>query len=569
MLNHLVTRLKLALTISIPDLATGMATADVLQSVECGLMDSSVLRISRMIEGLEKKNISSPNSLPAETRESLAIRKFLRSNRKCSLHNRRFAKIIGEPLKSLTYLSQARLEIFRLLGPVIADEDLGVMVEGTTLGRGTYNTAGGVPLGPDVDVFRKLMGRSCVSATKALLESAYLPVMLAGEFQKLLKDQYITGSRQFAEVESSSLIAVPKTASIDRCIAAEPLLNVFVQQGIRAALVKRLRHWGITLDDQSRNREAARIGSISGFSEDGLATIDLESASDSIPYELVRYLLPPAWFELLDCARVPYVTYKGKSHVMHMFSSQGNSYTFALQSMIFMAIVRAVCTIHNIHGHRIVYGDDIVVPVPAYAVVVETLRYAGFKVNQLKSYCVGHFRESCGADYFDGIDVRPVYLKEDPSDRESLYMLFNLAQRKDYPFAFLDVLRQECGDDAFVGPVQLEPHGMFLEAPDFVVSKVSRPKAHRSTMKQLVWNGRSFKTVEGRIAFQVPTWKIRFAFRSPKYVTRSNFGSYLCALYGAPGRRHQLRGVSIPRTAVGSFPSYSGSGSPLWLGWYI
>jgi hypothetical protein len=68
-----------------------------------------------------------------------------------------------------------------------------------------------------------------------------------------------------------------------------------------------------------------------------------------------------------------------------------------------------------------VYGDDIVVPVGALALMMETLRFAGHEVNVDKTHAFGPFRESCGKDYVQGLDVRPVYLLKCPeSDMERM-----------------------------------------------------------------------------------------------------------------------------------------------------
>ncbi len=39
------------------------------------------------------------------------------------------------------------------------------------------------------------------------------------------------------------------------------------------------------------------------------------------------------------------------------------------------------------------------------------LQLCGFTVNSSKSFTDGPFRESCGHDYYKGIDIRPVYTK--------------------------------------------------------------------------------------------------------------------------------------------------------------
>jgi hypothetical protein len=58
-----------------------------------------------------------------------------------------------------------------------------------------------------------------------------------------------------------------------------------------------------------------------------------------------------------------------------------------------------------------VFGDDIIIPVDCRELFVETLEVLHFKVNERKSFWTGKFRESCGVDSYDGVDVTPVYWK--------------------------------------------------------------------------------------------------------------------------------------------------------------
>jgi len=63
-----------------------------------------------------------------------------------------------------------------------------------------------------------------------------------------------------------------------------------------------------------------------------------------------------------------------------------------------------------------IYGDDIIVPVEYADVVVNYLESYALKVNVNKSFRNSHFRESCGADYYNGTAVNPVYARTVPSD---------------------------------------------------------------------------------------------------------------------------------------------------------
>lgn len=258
--------------------------------------------------------------------------------------------------------------------------------------------------------------------------------------QMLSGDDYL-GSlvgplRDLSIVESNRMVMVPKTAKTHRPIAAEPTLNGFVQQGIGRYIRKRLKRWGVDLNDQTINQNLAKIAQ-----EVGLATIDLSSASDTLCTNLVKLLLPREWFELLDAVRSPFTTYKGRRFRLSKFSSMGNAYTFELESLIFYALVSCVC----VGGVSSVYGDDIVVESLDYDRVVNILNWAGFKTNATKSFRGGsRFYESCGKHYFDGKEVTPCYQKDVCTRPHDYVRLHNRLVRAGIR---LD-LRKEFGDAA-------------------------------------------------------------------------------------------------------------------------
>lgn len=208
-------------------------------------------------------------------------------------------------------------------------------------------------------------------------------------------------------VKGSVLFTVPKNSDIDRVACKEPDLNVFFQKMFGQQIRLLLRRKGINLNDQSINGELARRGSIDG----SLATLDLSSASDSVTEVLVRSLLPTDWYFYLDAVRSHVIDVDGETHQLSMFSSMGNGFTFELESVIFYALARACGYVFGIRGAISVYGDDIIVPTELSGYVMATLQLAGFTVNKEKSFVDGDFRESCGAYWHAGEDVKPFFLK--------------------------------------------------------------------------------------------------------------------------------------------------------------
>lgn len=58
-----------------------------------------------------------------------------------------------------------------------------------------------------------------------------------------------------------------------------------------------------------------------------------------------------------------------------------------------------------------VFGDDIIVPTNALPKLLEILSFTQLKVNLNKTFSKGKFRESCGLDAYDGVDVTPARVK--------------------------------------------------------------------------------------------------------------------------------------------------------------
>lgn len=225
----------------------------------------------------------------------------------------------------------------------------------------------------------------------------------------------------FETIKGNKIITVPKNSKTDRTIAIEPGWNLWFQKGLGAMIRRRLQRVGIDLDDQRKNQKLARLGS----KFDHLATIDFSAASDTIAIETVRELLPADWFLLLDCCRSKVGSISKESFYYSKFSSMGNGFTFELESLIFWALAKACAEKMDLQDAVSVYGDDVILPslaVPMYEHVVHEL---GFSVNSEKSYTVGPFRESCGSYYWNGVCIKPIFLKDPLKDERTLLKFCN------------------------------------------------------------------------------------------------------------------------------------------------
>jgi len=212
-------------------------------------------------------------------------------------------------------------------------------------------------------------------------------------------------------VDASRLSFVPKNAKTDRAICVEPRWNSYLQSGVGRLLEKRMKKLGINLEDQTANQKAAQRAFV-----DGLATIDLSSASDSMSTNFVIDMFDgeEEWLDLLLKTRCVYTSYKGRKIRLEKISSMGNGYTFPLETLLFYCVSHAAMSVsgqaHKAYSDLRVYGDDIILPKESAPLLIEALGHFGFSTNVDKTFVTGNFYESCGKDYFQGIDVRPFFV---------------------------------------------------------------------------------------------------------------------------------------------------------------
>ncbi|DAD50891.1 TPA_asm: RNA-directed RNA polymerase [ssRNA phage SRR5467090_2] len=209
-------------------------------------------------------------------------------------------------------------------------------------------------------------------------------------------------------VQSSVLFTVPKKTEIDRVACKEPEGNALLQRSVGIAIRQRLRKVGINLLDQTRNQDLAKRAV-----NEGLATIDLSSASDTVSTRVVEMLLPFDWWSLLSDLRVESTVLPDNRVLsLDLFSSMGNGFTFELESLIFWALATAVKRIGGYRGEISVFGDDIIVPQTMARRFMRVLSLFGFVPNKKKTHVSGPFFESCGRHYWCGLDITPFYFRK-------------------------------------------------------------------------------------------------------------------------------------------------------------
>lgn len=387
-------------------------------------------------------------SIRSEVLREKAFATFLQGEEQCIATNWRFRQIERNPLyygnRFADVLHRARLKICDVLGDVPYQE----IVEQARLGPGNSLAVDGTSAS---DKF----GSSEISCTEELLPWAGIllteyPAWVEAHSYNLERTHYngweaatwgeidcilekfrvedgFTAQIALTVVPGEKYGQVPKDAKTNRNIGTQPLLNGWLQLGVGQVMRRRLKKVGVDLDlGQDHNRRLAKIGSERGH----LATFDLTNASDTIATRLVSYLLPDDWFRFLDLIRCKRIQIDGKVQALNRFSSMGNGFTFELESLIFWALT-SVITEPKSHKEIAVYGDDIIAK-GRYSRRIRTyFGWCGFTVNPKKSFSTGPFRESCGADYWAGRDVRPLFLKGVPEYVADLIQMANGLHRVD------------------------------------------------------------------------------------------------------------------------------------------
>lgn len=220
----------------------------------------------------------------------------------------------------------------------------------------------------------------------------------------------------FTRVRGDNLFFAKKNADISRVCGTPALLESLFQKVCCAFAEMRLgATFGIYLDRQPLyNQQMAKRGSIDGT----IGTIDLRSASDMQGLHMINKALDHCSFKtMINLCRSEFaVLPDGSLMKLNMMSMMGNGFTFPLQTIVFACAVRAVYTMMDLPSFDPktqfgVFGDDICVRREAYTFLCRMLTKLGFIVNHEKSFNTGPFRESCGADFYNGRNIRGIYIK--------------------------------------------------------------------------------------------------------------------------------------------------------------
>lgn len=373
------------------------------------------------IESFFKKN---EDFCDLEVTKAAALSSFMDAERRCRITNRRLEYYFLQHERLAPdlqmYLKSMQRFIRRVLGPF--DAFLGDIPHRIKLTSGATSDTSRRESMPHMKLMRHV---SCPARVAPYLDA------LALYWGYPPPKKTITCANRIE--------VVPKNWKTGRTIACEPSGSLPLQLAFDSYVKSRLVPHGIDLSDQLRNRECARVGSIDG----SFATVDLKQASDLCALNTVHLLFPEKWAQYLTDIRSHFGVLPDNSLIKYeKFSSMGNGATFAMETLIFLAACRAVGS-----PKALVYGDDIAIEPEFVEPLRRVLHFLGFRVNTDKTYATGLFRESCGGQYYNGMDITPFYARGSFDHKPNAVLLINSMAARSIPeghcWAYLKKLVQE------------------------------------------------------------------------------------------------------------------------------
>lgn len=223
-------------------------------------------------------------------------------------------------------------------------------------------------------------------------------------FIKDLNDYVAIGKIDYVRYGITKVAEVPKSIKSNRIVSAEYANFMWLQKAIGKHLSRELhkRFKGcISLHDAEKHNRL--------LYHHGFRSIDLSDASDHVTRTLIHQIFPPKWREVLFQARSSFARFPdGEIVPLRTFSPMGAGDTFEVLSAVCLAVCVCCCQ----HAFS-VYGDDIIVYTDDYDRVVELLEHCGLVVNHQKSAQTTTYRESCGLELFNSLNITPLYIRED------------------------------------------------------------------------------------------------------------------------------------------------------------
>lgn len=251
----------------------------------------------------------------------------------------------------------------------------------------------------------------------ARLERVFRPIPFFFSLRDAALDYRVITRRVRRKFGISKIAFVNKDSGGPRVIGLEPSEYMWIQQALKTLLYEHIEGHKITkgqinFTDQSINRRLTVMW-------ERFVTLDMSKASDRVSLALVRSLFRNqirllAW---LEACRTPATELPDGTILQYRkFAPMGSAVCFPIEAIVFYALVvgslvRQGMPISLALRNTFVYGDDIIIPHGFFEELNEALERYHLRFNADKCCLYGKFRESCGSDMYDSVDVTPVRMK--------------------------------------------------------------------------------------------------------------------------------------------------------------
>lgn len=367
-----------------------------------GFVEPSRFKAWHQLRNLFKRHIFSRDVYTTDELKAKTTESFCKAQEE-------FAAWRGGSPRTHAVLQEARRIARNILGDVSMDEVASYVQIGrrATLGGPLHQAFLDRKVG-DPAAF------TCPTAARQWFFKDYLPNYPA--LQRAVRKVFRKAKRDNIPVNLAAdylkLVNVPKSWKTLRSITPLSLIGLFLSYGIGGVVTERLRSAGLDIKRlQAEHRGLAKRYSISRSH----VTADLSRASDSIMSQHLNAVLPRQWYRLLKLTfvRELHLDTPDEQRIYNCsVLPMGNGATFPVETLFFYCIITAVGNLLKVNGTYSVYGDDLIYPKRVHAYVRRVFVELGITLNEDKTFVDSYFRESCGGDYYRGVDVRPALLPE-------------------------------------------------------------------------------------------------------------------------------------------------------------
>lgn len=268
------------------------------------------------------------------------------------------------------------------------------------------------------------------------LEEVFRPIPWFRSLRDASENYQCVTDRLVEEYGLDRLALVEKDSGGPRLIGLPPAEYMWCQKALQELLYTFIENVSpvrgkINFTDQEVNRMLT-------CQPEKYETLDMSKASDRVAYALAEYLFGKTriW-PWLKASRTPGIILPGadkyasnqrleKDRVMmyKKFAPMGSAVCFPVEALTFFALAVSA----QVHAgmsplmairNTFVYGDDIITLRDQKKHLDPLFEAVGLQFNARKCCTSGLFRESCGRDSFDGLDVTPLRMRASTADTAS------------------------------------------------------------------------------------------------------------------------------------------------------